>query len=91
MTLVIELQPDIERGLTARAQAKGVTLSDYAQEILSREARPQVESPPVLQGTALHATNLYDLFAPIRGLLSEEEVDLYFSRTPSASRSVDFE
>ena len=88
MILMIDLQPDIERRLMARAQAKGVSLSDYAQEILSREATP-LETPALLQDTA--ANNLYDLLAPVRGLLTDEEVDLYFSRTPSASRPVDFE
>jgi hypothetical protein len=87
MTLVIDLQPEIERGLMARAQAKGVSLSDYAQEILCREASPQ-ETPQQLQDSALEATNLYDLFAPVRGLLTNDEVDLYFNRTPSASRPV---
>jgi hypothetical protein len=90
MTLVIDLQPDIERGLMARAQAKGVSLSDYAQEILSREAMP-VETPPHVQERAAQAANLYDLFASVRGLLTDDEVDLYFRRTPSASRPVDFE
>ncbi len=90
MTLLIDLQPDIERGLMARAQARGVSLSDYAHEILSREAAPQV-TPAHFEDSAMQATNLYDLFAPLRGLLTDEEVDLYFNRTPSASRPVDFE
>ena len=75
MTLTIDLQPDIERGLIARAQAKGLSLSDYAQEILSREASPQ-ETLPHLQNSAGQAANLYDLFAPVRGLLTNDEVDL---------------
>lgn len=40
MTLVIDLQPDIERRLLARAQAKGVSLADFAQEVLARELLP---------------------------------------------------
>ena len=40
MTLTIDLQPDIERGLLARAQAKGVSLVDFAQEVLAREVLP---------------------------------------------------
>ena len=32
MTLMIDLQPDIERGLMAQAQAKDVSLSGYARE-----------------------------------------------------------
>ena len=40
MTLTIDLQPDIERGLLARAQAKEVSLVDFAQEVLAREVLP---------------------------------------------------
>lgn len=90
MTLVIELQPDIERGLMARAKAKGVSLSDYAQEVLSREASP-LDTPPNLEHPVAEARNLYELFAPVRGLLTDAEVDLYFRRSHSASRPVDFE
>ena len=39
MTLMIDLQPDIERGLMVQAQAKGVSLADFAQEVLAREVR----------------------------------------------------
>jgi hypothetical protein len=39
MTITLDLQPDIERGLQAQAQAKGVSLAAYAQEVLAREAR----------------------------------------------------
>ena len=82
MRITIDLQPEIERGLSARAQARGVSLADLAGEILAREARcsaAPVESGPV-------AENLYDLLAPVRGLLTDEEVDHYFGRTASASR-----
>ena len=90
MSLTIDLQPDMERGLLAQAQAKGVSLSDYAREILSREAATS-ELPTPLHGTATLAQNLYDLLAPVRGLLTDEEVDLYFSRTPYSSRPVELE
>jgi predicted HicB family RNase H-like nuclease len=39
MTITLDLQPEIERGLLAQAQAKGVSLTDYAHEVLAREAR----------------------------------------------------
>ena len=90
MTLTIDLQPDIERGLLARAQAKGVSLADFAQEVLAREAQP-VEVLPVSPGQSSAADNLFDLFTPIRGLLTNEEVDSYFGRTPSSGRPIDFE
>jgi Arc/MetJ-type ribon-helix-helix transcriptional regulator len=35
------------------------------------------------------ASNLYDLFAPVRGLLTDEEIDQIFARDPSPGRPVD--
>ena len=54
MSLTIDLQPDMERGLLAQAQAKGVSLSDYAREILSRQAATS-EMPTPWNGTATKA------------------------------------
>ena len=85
MTLTIDLQPDIERGLLARAQAKGVSLADFAQEVLTREALP-LEHKKVT-GTG---KDLIEAGASVRGLFTDEEIDRLFSRTPSASRPVDF-
>lgn len=39
--------------------------------------------------SAAAAKNLVELFAPIRGLLSDEEIDAMFSRNPSTSRPLD--
>jgi len=86
MTLTIDLQPDIEQGLIARAQAKGVSLSDYAREILSRAVATPI-APSVSKAEAPQAQNLYDLLAPVRGLLTDEEINLYFARTSSSNRS----
>jgi hypothetical protein len=38
MTVTLSLDPEIEKGLTARAQERGVSLDDYLQELLAREA-----------------------------------------------------
>ena len=42
------------------------------------------------ESRAAQAGNLMELFAPVRGLLTDEEVDTLFSRSPSISRPVDF-
>lgn len=92
MTLTIDLQPEIERCLLAQAQENGVSLAEHAREILARAAVVKtIETPAANSGKASEAKNLYELFAPVRGLLTDDEIDLYFSRTPSASRPVDFE
>lgn len=86
MTITIDLQPEIERSLQARAEAKGVSLAVFAQEVLAREAAT-TSSP----SSTADVQNLYDLFAPVRGLLTDEEVDMYFSRAPSSTRVIDFD
>lgn len=92
MTLTLDLQPEIESGLLAQAQAKGVSLATYAQEVLARASVDKIaETPAPTTDNPSEAKNLYDLFTPVRGLLTDEEVDLYFSRTPSVSRPVNFE
>jgi len=88
MSLTLDLQPEIERSLLAQASARGISLSDFATELLTQAAGPAYANAS--QSTEPQADNLYDLFTPIRGLLTDEEIDRYFARTPSESRPVDF-
>jgi hypothetical protein len=67
-------------------QAKGVSLTDYAQEVLAREAGQHASANA---GSAAQAESLFELFAPLRGLLTDEEIDACFGRTPSTGRPVD--
>ena len=85
MTLTIDLQPETERGLLAQAQAKGVSLTDYAQEILAREAH-LFEAETALPRTG---QALIDVCAEVRGLLTDEEIDTMFARNRSVSRPVE--
>ncbi len=83
MIITIDLQPEIERGLLAQAQAKGVSLTDYAQEILAREAHVS-DASPRRTGQAL-----IDVCADVRGVLTDDEIDAMFARNRSMSRPVD--
>ncbi len=85
MTITLDLQPEIEKGLLALATARGVSLGDYVKEIVIREARV---SPEPARRTG---QELIDACAKVRGLLTDEEVDTLFRRTPSLSRPVDLE
>jgi hypothetical protein len=38
MTVTLSLDPEVERGLLARAQALGVSLDDYLRDLVAREA-----------------------------------------------------
>jgi len=38
MNVLLNLNPEVEKGLMARAHARGVSLDDYLQELVAREA-----------------------------------------------------
>ncbi len=88
MSLTLDIEPEIESRLLAQAHARGISLSEFAMELLTTAA--ELGRSSTSQSTEPQADNLYDLFTPVRGLLTDEEVDRYFTRTPSASRPVDF-
>jgi hypothetical protein len=75
VTIKLELTPEIEAGLLAQAQARGLSLEAYAAQLLERAA------PPCR--AASEQKSLVELFAPLRGL------NLDFGRNPSAGRPVD--
>jgi len=56
MTVTLNLNPEVEKGLAARAREHGVSLDDYLQEIVAREAAVPASSP-----CSTKATNLSDL------------------------------
>jgi hypothetical protein len=88
ITITLNLDPDIEQGLLAQAQAKGVSITDYVEQIVEREARQAPLPNPA--PTRRTGQDLIDACAKVRGLLTDEEIDRLFSRTPSTSRPVDF-
>jgi hypothetical protein len=89
MTIILELKPEIEKGLLAQAHLRGVSLTEFAQQILAREANvaeAEPTPPPERTGQAF-----IDAFAEIRGILTDEEIDTMFARNRSPSRPVNFE
>ena len=47
MNVTLSLNPEVEKGLMARAHARGVSLDDYLQELVVREAGlPEPAEPP---------------------------------------------
>lgn len=87
MTITLTLQPEIEKGLLDQAAARGISLTDYPGEIVVRQA--QASSEP--QHAPRTGQVLIDACAKVRGLLTDEEVDMLFRRAPSFSRPVDLE
>jgi hypothetical protein len=49
MNVTLSLSPETEKGLVARAHARGLTLTDYLQEIVATEAGlpTTAELPPI--------------------------------------------
>ena len=75
MTITLDLNPEIERGLLVQAQAHGVSLKQYVQEIVARQARSSLAAGT--EAPESKAENLVELFAnsPFRGLNMEFERD----------------
>jgi hypothetical protein len=49
MNVTLSLEPEVEKGLMARAQTRGVSLDDYVQELVAREVGLPVGEEPPLQ------------------------------------------
>jgi len=75
MTITLDLNPEIERGLLVQAQAHGVSLEQYVQEMVAREANNSLAA--VTESPGSKAENLVELFAnsPFKGLSMEFERD----------------
>jgi hypothetical protein len=46
MTVTLNLNSEVEKGLTARARARGISLDDYIQELVAKEAGLPVAAEP---------------------------------------------
>ena len=53
MDVTLRLNPEVEKGLTDRAHARGLSLDDYLRELIAKEAGVPVagETLPVLECT----------------------------------------
>lgn len=83
MTIEIH-NPELERLLQQRIKAGNFA---NVEEMLLDTLRREEEHTAAAE--ELPAPSLYELFAPVRGLLTDEEIDYCFSRNPSTGRPVD--
>jgi hypothetical protein len=81
MTVTIDLKPEVQKKLAAEARKRGMSLHDYLQEIVVREAHLS-NVPPVTQ-----ESNLSDLLlnSPFAG------ANLDLERSRDFPRQIDFE
>jgi hypothetical protein len=81
MTIIVDIRPEVEAELARQAAARGRPLEAYAATLLEEAAHA------VNPGAASEGNSLVELFAPVRGLFADGELD--FNRNPSAGRPVD--
>jgi hypothetical protein len=81
MTITVDIKPEVQAELARQAASSGKAVEDYAASLLEEAVCPPTEhaAPP--------AKNLVELFASVRGLFADGELD--FSRNPSTGRPVD--
>ena len=85
MTITLDLAPDIEQGLLVQAQAKGLSITDYVEELVEQQARlaaPVAPLAPPSHGRTLHE---FFMHSPLRG------ANLDLKRAPDYPRTVDIE
>ena len=84
MTITVDIRPEVQAELARQAAARGLGVGVYAASLL--EEAVHLPSPPA---SRVSVKNLVELSEPIRGLLSDKEIDDVFSRNPSTGRPVD--
>jgi hypothetical protein len=83
MTITVDITPEVQAELARQAAAYGRALEAHAASLLEEAAHV---SAPGKTGVEPGA-NLVELFAPVRGLFADGELD--FGRNPSTGRHVD--
>jgi hypothetical protein len=85
MTVTLSLNPEVEKGLLARAQARGVSLDEYLQELVTKEAGLPV--PAESRPSRPRFDNLSDLL--LNSPFSGANLDL--ERSTDHPRPIDLE
>ena len=81
MTITVDITPEVQAALARQAAAHGRAVEAYAASLLEEAVhRPTAHPAPP-------AKDMVELFAPVRGLFADGELD--FSRNPSISRPID--
>ncbi len=86
MTITVDISPEVQAELARQAAARGRAIEAHAASLLEDAVHLPAERTPRRTGQ-----ELIDACASVRGLLTDEEIDTLFSRSPSSARPVDFE
>ena len=85
MTITVDVRPEVEAVLARQAAACGRALEAHAASLLEEAAR--VAPASAEPDAPAEANDLVELFAPVRGLFADGELD--FSRNPSTGRPIE--
>jgi hypothetical protein len=91
MNLTLDIRPEVQAELARQAALQGRAIESVAAAWLESAVQPVSASPPAAAPNASpgEPKNLFDLFAPVRGLLTDGEIDTLFARSRSMSPPVD--
>jgi hypothetical protein len=78
MTLTLDIKPETKEKLARQAAEQGLDLGKYTVSLLEEAA----DAHPSRRAS-VHAKNLVELFAPVRGL------DIDFERDPDTGRDIE--
>ena len=81
MTITVDIRPEVQAELARQAAAHGRAIEAYAASLLEAAVHVPSAHP------ATPAKDMVELFAPVRGLFADGELD--FSGDPSTSRPID--
>jgi hypothetical protein len=84
MTITLDIRPEVEAEFARQAAAQSRALEACATRLLEEAAHLPAATPEA------QAANVVELCEPIRGLLTDDEIDRLFTRNPSTGRPVDF-
>jgi len=91
MTITLDIRPEVRAELARQAALQGRAIESVAAALLESAMQPAFAEPPAAAPDASSGEpkNLFDLFASVRGLLTDDEIDTLFARNQSTSRPVD--
>ena len=84
MTITVDVRPEVQAELTRQAAAQGRAVEAVAADLLEEAVQLLGASPATTS-----ARNLIELSEPVRGLLTNEEIDTIFRRNFSTARPID--
>jgi hypothetical protein len=84
----VTITVSVPEELAPQAAAQGLSIEAFVERLAQQalDRRPEPHEVPARSGKA---SNLVELFALVRGLLSDEEVDTLFARNADTARPLD--